>query len=103
MYYSWMGLCSGHGHSVVIRELSLYPQSLLAKLTVLANLCKGPEIGAMTGSLQKSILSRPRVVYIMINKDRNIYDIFPAVTTVLGMTMCTNVAVRHAINARLGA
>ena len=29
-----MGLCSGHGHSVVIRELSLYPQSLLAKLTV---------------------------------------------------------------------
>ena len=29
-----MGLCSGHGHFVVIRELSLYPQSLLAKLTV---------------------------------------------------------------------
>ena len=29
-----MGLCSGHGNSVVIRELSLYPQSLLAKLTV---------------------------------------------------------------------
>ena len=35
MYYSGMGLCSGHGDSVVIRELSLYPQSLLAKLTVL--------------------------------------------------------------------
>ena len=34
MYYSGMGLCSGHGNSVVIRELSLYPQSLLAKLTV---------------------------------------------------------------------
>ena len=34
MYYIWMGLCSGHGHSVVIREVSLYPQSLLAKLTV---------------------------------------------------------------------
>ena len=34
MYYSWMGLCSGHGHSVVIRKLPLYPQSLLAKLTV---------------------------------------------------------------------
>ena len=34
MYYSGMGLCSGHGHSVVIRELSLYPQSLLAKWTV---------------------------------------------------------------------
>ena len=29
MYYSWMELCSGHGHSVFIRELSL-----LAKLTV---------------------------------------------------------------------
>ena len=29
-----MGLCSGYGNSVVIRELSLYPQSLLAKLTV---------------------------------------------------------------------
>ena len=28
------GLCSGHGNSVVIRELSLYPQPLLAKLTV---------------------------------------------------------------------
>ena len=35
MYYSWMGLCSGHGNSVVIRELSLYPQSLLAKSTVI--------------------------------------------------------------------
>ena len=34
MYYSWKGLCSGHGNAVVIRELSLYPQSLLAKLTV---------------------------------------------------------------------
>ena len=34
MYYSGMGLCSGHGHSVVIRELSLYPKSLIAKLTV---------------------------------------------------------------------
>ena len=34
MYYSGMGLCSGYGNSVVIRELSLYPQSLLAKLTV---------------------------------------------------------------------
>ena len=34
MYSSGMGLCSGHGNSVVIRELSLYPQSLLAKLTV---------------------------------------------------------------------
>ena len=34
MYYSWMGLCSGHENSVVIRELSLYPQSLSAKLTV---------------------------------------------------------------------
>ena len=33
MYYGWMGLCSGHGNSVAIREL-LYPQSLLAKLTV---------------------------------------------------------------------
>ena len=32
--YSWMGLCSGHEISVVIRELSLHPQSLLAKLTV---------------------------------------------------------------------
>ena len=31
---SGMGLCSGHGNSVVIRELSLYPQSVLAKLTV---------------------------------------------------------------------
>ena len=30
-----MGLRSGHGTSVVIREVSLYPQSLLAKLTVL--------------------------------------------------------------------
>ena len=30
-----MGLCSGHENSVVIRELSLYPQSLFAKLTVL--------------------------------------------------------------------
>ena len=30
-----MRLCSGHGNSVVIREWSLYPQSLLAKLTVL--------------------------------------------------------------------
>ena len=38
MYYSGMGLCSGHGNSVVnIRELSLYPQSLLAKLTVHEN------------------------------------------------------------------
>ena len=35
MYYSRMGLCSGHGNSVVIRELSLDPKSLLAKLTVL--------------------------------------------------------------------
>ena len=35
MYYRWKGLCSGHGNAVVIRELSLYPQSLLAKLTVL--------------------------------------------------------------------
>ena len=35
MYYSGMGLCSGHGNSVVIREFSLCPQSLLAKLTVL--------------------------------------------------------------------
>ena len=35
MYYTGMGLCSGHGNSVVIRELSLYPQSLLAKVTVL--------------------------------------------------------------------
>ena len=34
MYYSWKGLCSGHGNAVVIHELSLYPQSLLAKLTV---------------------------------------------------------------------
>ena len=34
MYYSGMGLCSGHGNSVVICELSLYPQSLSAKLTV---------------------------------------------------------------------
>ena len=34
MYSSWKGLCSGHGNSVVVRELSLYPQSLLAKLTV---------------------------------------------------------------------
>ena len=34
MYYSGMGLCSGHGNSVAIRELSLYPQSLLGKLTV---------------------------------------------------------------------
>ena len=38
MYYCWMGLCSGHGHSVVIREFLLYPQSLLAKLTVHAYL-----------------------------------------------------------------
>ena len=30
---------SGHGNSVVIRELSLYPQSLLAKLTVCVSLC----------------------------------------------------------------
>ena len=29
-----MGLYSGHGNSVAIRALSLYPQSLLAKLTV---------------------------------------------------------------------
>ena len=29
-------LCSGHGYSVIIRELSLYPQSLFAKLTVVA-------------------------------------------------------------------
>ena len=29
-----MGLCSGHENYVVNRELSLYPQSLLAKLTV---------------------------------------------------------------------
>ena len=29
-----MGLCSGRGNSVIIRELLLYPQSLLAKLTV---------------------------------------------------------------------
>ena len=29
-----MVLCSGHENYVVIRELSLYPQSLLAKLTV---------------------------------------------------------------------
>ena len=29
-----MGLCSGHGNSVVIRESSLYSQSLLAKLAV---------------------------------------------------------------------
>ena len=34
MYYSGMRLCAGHENSVVIRELSLYPQSLLAKLTV---------------------------------------------------------------------
>ena len=37
MYYRYFevdGTCSGHGNSVVIRELSLYPQSLLAKLTV---------------------------------------------------------------------
>ena len=33
MCHSWMGLCSGHENYVVIRELSLYPQSLLAKLT----------------------------------------------------------------------
>ena len=33
-YYIWTGLCSGHGNSVVIHEVSLYPQSLLAKLTV---------------------------------------------------------------------
>ena len=33
----YIGLCSGHGNSVVIRELSLYPQSLLAKLTVCDN------------------------------------------------------------------
>ena len=33
--YRKNGLCSGHGHSVLIREMSLYPQSLLAKLTVL--------------------------------------------------------------------
>ena len=26
MYYSWKGLCSGHGNAVVIREVSLYPQ-----------------------------------------------------------------------------
>ena len=32
--YRWNELCSGHGNSVVVRELSLYPQSLLAKLTV---------------------------------------------------------------------
>ena len=35
MYHSGMGLCAGHGNSVVIHELSLYPKSLLAKLTVL--------------------------------------------------------------------
>ena len=29
-----MRFCSGHGNSAVLRELSLYPQSLLAKLTV---------------------------------------------------------------------
>ena len=41
MYYSWKGLCSAHGNAVVIRELSLYPQSLLAELTVLQyhNMC----------------------------------------------------------------
>ena len=37
MYYSWMELCSWHGHSVVIRELSFYPQSLLEKLSVVVN------------------------------------------------------------------
>ena len=40
MYYSWKGLCSGHGNSVVIGELSLYPQSLLAKLTVRECCCQ---------------------------------------------------------------
>ena len=35
MCHSWKGLCSEHENYVVIRELSLYPQSLLAKLTVL--------------------------------------------------------------------
>ena len=34
MCHSWMGRCSGHENYVVIRELSLYPQSLLAKFTV---------------------------------------------------------------------
>ena len=34
MCHSWMGLCSEHDNYVVIRELSLYPQSLIAKLTV---------------------------------------------------------------------
>ena len=34
MCHSGMGLCPEHENYVVIRELSLYPQSLIAKLTV---------------------------------------------------------------------
>ena len=34
MYYSYMRFCSGDGNSAVLRELTLYAQSLVAKLTV---------------------------------------------------------------------
>ena len=45
MCHSWMGLCSGHENYVVIRELSLYPQSLLAKLTVLEKCTQALQVG----------------------------------------------------------
>ena len=59
-----MGLCSGHGHSVVIRELSLYPQSLLAKLTVhtlveTARLLAGTEKGKSLCSKKSPDITLP--------------------------------------------
>ena len=65
MYYSYMRFCSGDGNSAGLRELSLYPQSLLAKLTVdkvlksllqiVFNTSKGQ------GGLHKAQQQRPKV------------------------------------------
>ena len=62
MYHSWMGLCSGHENYVVIRELSLYPQSLLAKLTVCLFMSWHGELWTIEALTDYSTAERQRTV-----------------------------------------
>ena len=71
-----MGLCSGHGNSVVIRELSLYPQPLLAKLTVYTSIKTDVKpsyfiTGVFTSSMSMHATSLCyNIIFIPLHNDR---------------------------------
>ena len=74
-----MGLCSGHRNSVVIRELSLYPQSLLAKLSVMRlrnhvdNRCLGWSLRLLVFYFQSSTECRFSILWHTQRKDVQIH------------------------------